>query len=136
MLPHRRRTVGQQGQANNANGDSMPAKVKLNGLDLRLTTFTKGVDREMRRDGRRAAKIIQREAKELVPVRTGRLRRSIKVRAGKRRKFMPRVVVRVDSPYGRKIENQTHFAARASDRKETEVINTLLEALDRELRNL
>lgn len=57
-----------------------------------------------RRALRKAAKVVQHEAKDRAPVRTGKLRRSYKVRAGKRSRTRQSVIVRSDLPYTRIIE--------------------------------
>ena len=95
-----------------------------------------------RRALRRAAKIVQMEAKRLVPKDSGALRRSIKVRSGRRSRVSQSIRVVSMLPYvkalevGRRDRNKTDaqpYLFPALERKSDEVMREFREAIRDEI---
>ena len=74
-------------------------------LFKKLRTLRKTMQKKIVRQAQRPAfKIVEQTAKAIVPVETGRLRRSIKTRAVKRSRKRFGVMVRTDVPYAAPVE--------------------------------
>lgn len=99
-----------------------------------LSTIGPKLARAIERRGlRQGAKILQRHAKDAAPVETGRLKRSIKVRSGRRSRLRQTVNVVVGVPYAKKIEELYGFLSIAADDADQQVRAAVQDAVRSEL---
>ena len=82
---------------------------------------------------RSAAKMVQRHVKENAPVLTGELKRSIKVKAGRRSRNRQTVNVVAGVPYYRKVEAQWGFASIGVNDADRFIDDIFTDHIEREL---
>lgn len=115
----------------------MGMKTDVSKAKMNLSTVGGKLARAIERKGLRAgAKLLQRHAKTLAPVLSGQLKRSIKVRAGRRSRLKQTVNVVVTVPYAKKIEEMYGFVSIAAHDQQPHIIREVHDAIKQELSNL
>ena len=97
--------------------------------DFLRTRLPREMDRAAELGLEAAADVILRRSRQLVPVRTGRLRRSLREIPGVLGGGMSEIGVGSDVPYSEFVERREPFLARAVDERRQEAIGAMRQAI-------
>ena len=112
-------------------------KADVKAAKVNLTSVGRKMARAIERRALRVAgKELQRQMKQEAPVLSGALRKSIKVRAGKRSRLQQTVNVDATVPYAKKIEDMYGFASIASQDSQRRIFEIFKDTVEREASNL